>query len=68
MQTFREEVIRLLLPHVPLEEQQISEDLETPPNPALGDFAFPCFKLAKEKRQAPPKIAAELVVLAAVNC
>ncbi|HAA38419.1 MAG TPA: arginine--tRNA ligase [Firmicutes bacterium] len=61
MQTFREEVIRLLLPHVPLEEQQISEDLETPPNPALGDFAFPCFKLAKEKRQAPPKIAAELV-------
>lgn len=61
MQTFREEIIRLLSPHVPLNKQQISEDLETPPNPAMGDFAFPCFKLAKAMRQAPPKIAVTLV-------
>lgn len=34
--------------------------IETPPNPEMGDFAFPCFKLAKELRKAPPAIAAEL--------
>ena len=34
--------------------------LETPPNPEMGDFAFPCFKLAKALRKAPPLIAGEL--------
>lgn len=34
--------------------------LETPPNPELGDIAFPCFQLAKALRKAPPLIAAEL--------
>ncbi len=34
--------------------------MEVPPNSDLGDFAYPCFKLAKEFRKAPPMIAAEL--------
>lgn len=34
--------------------------LETPPNPAMGDIAFPCFQLAKALRKAPPMIATEL--------
>lgn len=34
--------------------------IEIPPNTELGDFAFPCFKLAKELRKSPPAIAAEL--------
>ena len=34
--------------------------LETPRDASLGDFAFPCFPLAKVLRAAPPKIAAEL--------
>ena len=36
-------------------------DLEIPPDPKLGDFAFPCFKLSKELRKAPPQIAQQLV-------
>ena len=40
--------------------EQIGDMLETPPNPAMGDFALPCFKLAKTFRKAPPAIAAEL--------
>ena len=35
-------------------------DLEIPPDPKLGDFAFPCFKLAKKFKKAPPQIAQEL--------
>ncbi|MFT7680093.1 MAG: arginyl-tRNA synthetase [Planctomycetota bacterium] len=34
--------------------------LESPRNPEQGDVAFPCFTLAKERKQAPPKIAAEI--------
>ncbi|MED1786785.1 arginine--tRNA ligase [Brevibacillus laterosporus] len=34
--------------------------LETPPNPQMGDLAFPCFQLAKALRKAPPMIATEL--------
>ena len=33
---------------------------ETPPDPAMGDYAFPCFKLAKTLRKAPALIAKEL--------
>ncbi len=31
--------------------------MEVPPDPAMGDFAVPCFKLAKVLRKAPPAIA-----------
>ncbi|MDY4517345.1 MAG: arginine--tRNA ligase [Candidatus Spyradocola sp.] len=34
--------------------------LETPPNPDMGDFAFPCFKLSRTLRMGPPAIAGKL--------
>ncbi|MCZ6629046.1 MAG: arginine--tRNA ligase [SAR324 cluster bacterium] len=34
--------------------------IETPPDPEMGDYAFPCFALAKVMRKAPPAIALEL--------
>ena len=34
--------------------------IETPPNPELGDLAFPCFRLAKALRKAPPAIAQQI--------
>ncbi len=40
--------------------EKITDMLETPPNPAMGDIAFPCFQLAKALRKAPPMIAADL--------
>ena len=43
-----------------LPAEEIAGMLETPPNPEMGDFAFPCFKLAKALRKAPPLIAGEL--------
>lgn len=39
---------------------EIKEYIEVPPNEEMGDYAFPCFKLAKTLRKAPPAIAAEL--------
>ncbi len=43
-----------------LEKTVIEGVIETPPNPELGDLAFPCFTLAKTMRKAPPVIANEL--------
>lgn len=42
------------------ETAAIADMLEIPPDPALGDYAFPCFRLAKTLRKAPPMIAAAL--------
>jgi arginyl-tRNA synthetase len=36
-------------------------DLEIPPDPKLGDFAFPCFRLAKQFKKSPPQVAQQIV-------
>ena len=43
-----------------LDKIQIEEILEQPPKPELGDYAFPCFRLAKVMRKAPNMIAADI--------
>lgn len=43
-----------------LGEDEVRGLLASPPDPKLGDFAFPCFRLAKAMRRAPPQIAGEL--------
>ena len=44
-----------------LSKDEIKELIETPPNPEMGDYSFPCFKLSKELRKTPNIIAQELV-------
>ena len=39
---------------------EVEAAMTAPPDPTLGDLAFPCFKLAKALRKGPPQIAAEL--------
>lgn len=41
--------------------------LDAPPNPAMGDFAFACFPLAKTLRQGPPQIAQKLAASIPLN-
>ena len=43
-----------------LSKEEILSLIEIPPKTEMGDFAFPCFKLAKTYRKAPQAIAAEL--------
>jgi arginyl-tRNA synthetase len=49
---------RHLFSHLPREE--IARLIEIPPSEALGDFAFPCFPLARILRKSPAAIAEEL--------
>ena len=43
-----------------LAENDIAKLLEYPPSPENGDLAFPCFRLSKALRKAPPMIAADI--------
>ena len=37
--------------------EEIRGLLAVPPDPSMGDYAFPCFRLARPLRTAPPRIA-----------
>jgi arginyl-tRNA synthetase len=60
MNAFRDEIIEFLKCHVPLDEAELQHAVEVPPSVELGDYAFPCFPLAKTLHKAPQVIATEL--------
>src|SRR5215475_11398582 len=60
MNAFRDQIIQYLKSHVPLDEAELQRAIEIPPSVELGDYAFPCFPLAKTLRKAPQAIATEL--------
>ncbi len=53
-------IVKLLSKEIPLEEKEIFNLIEMPPSSELGDFAFPCFSLAKTLKKNPNQIAQEL--------
>ncbi len=54
------ECISKLSSEVALTKENIYEMFEYPPDSSLGDIAFPCFKLSRILRKAPPVIAKEI--------
>ena len=54
---FKEQIIKLLEKETRLRKEEIENLIEIPPNPELGDFAFPCFILSKKEKKAPNQIA-----------
>lgn len=49
--------VKNIKPDAEIYANEISALLEYPPDPALGDLAFPCFKLSKILRMSPVQIA-----------
>ncbi len=60
MNTFKNEIADFLARAAALPPADALALIETPPDAALGDYAVPCFKLAKAMRKAPAQIAADL--------
>ncbi len=55
------QLIDILAEHIhELDKEEIASALEIPKKTDMGDFAFPCFKLAKIYRKAPNMIAEDL--------
>lgn len=58
MISYKEKIADILAPQIEgLEKDEIMSMIETPADSKMGDYAFPCFKLAKILRKAPPLIA-----------
>ncbi len=58
---FKKEISNILANNIKqLDVNEILELIEIPPDSQMGDFAFPCFKLAKIFRKAPHLIAQEI--------
>ncbi|MDO8508335.1 MAG: arginine--tRNA ligase [Nanoarchaeota archaeon] len=56
----KDKIVSLLKKSLPLEKKEIESLLEVPPNSELGDYAFPCFSLAKTFKKNPVEIAKEI--------
>lgn len=57
----KNQIVNLLSQNIEvLTSKEISQLIEIPPKPEMGDFAFPCFRLAKSYHKAPPMIAQDL--------
>lgn len=57
---YKKKVAELIKTEVDMDLENIEKLIEIPPKPEMGDFAFPCFQLAKAFRKAPNMIAEEL--------
>ena len=57
---FKKEAAKLITDAAGMNTDEIIEIIEVPADTKMGDLAFPCFKLAKTLRKAPPVIAAEI--------
>lgn len=57
---FKHEAALLIASAAELDINDIEGFIEIPAKPEMGDYAFPCFKLAKTMRKAPNMIAADI--------
>ncbi len=56
---FKQEIASLLADEIDISHEEILNTIEIP-EPSLGDFAFPCFRLTKILKKAPNIIAEEI--------
>lgn len=57
---FKIDIAKKISSLVDMEVEKVIELMEVPPHSNMGDYAFPCFQLAKVMRKAPNMIATEL--------
>lgn len=58
---FKKEIAEIIAKNLEgITENEIKSMIEIPQDQSMGDYAFPCFRLAKTMRKAPNLIAAEL--------
>ena len=57
---YKTEIAKLLLQNTNLSIEEINNLIEIPPQENLGDYSFPCFRLAKVFKKNPASIAQEI--------
>lgn len=56
----KKEIANMISECTKIDAGEIREYIEIPPDDNMGDYAFPCFKLAKALKKAPVIIASEI--------
>ena len=60
MKNFKQIIAKQISKIIEINEKELESYIEMPKDSKNGDYAFPCFRLAKELRKAPPVIANEI--------
>lgn len=60
MTNFKQKIAEQITKATNISQEEIIEYIEVPADEKMGDFSFPCFKLAKELKKAPQMIAQDL--------
>ena len=60
MKNFKQIIAKQISKTIEINAKELEGYIETPKDSKNGDYAFPCFRLAKELRKAPPAIANEI--------
>ena len=60
MKDFKKDIAEIMAEKVKLPKEELEQFIEIPKDNTMGDYAFPCFKLAKQMHKAPQVIAEEL--------
>ena len=60
LKDFKQIIAKQISKTIDINEEELESYIETPKDSKNGDYAFPCFRLAKELRKAPPAIANEI--------
>ncbi len=60
MKNFKQIIASIIAKATNIKEQELTDYIEKPKDTKNGDYAFPCFRLAKELKKAPPVIANEI--------
>lgn len=56
----KKEIAKMISECTKIDVEEIREYIEIPPDDSMGDYAFPCFKLAKTLKKEPIIIASEI--------
>ncbi len=60
MINFKQEIANQIAKVTNLKQEELETYIETPKDVRNGDYAFPCFRLAKELKKSPAQIAIEI--------
>ena len=60
MKNFKQIIAKQISKIINIDEQELTSYIEIPKDTQNGDYAFPCFRLAKILRKAPQEIANQI--------
>lgn len=60
MKNFKNQIAKCIEAVTKISKEELEKNIEIPKDINMGDYAFPCFRLAKELKKAPNVIAEEI--------